>query len=382
MRKEVAIDQPGAPELADTPLPKKGEPSPKRTAKLLVSIAILLLFGGTVFLAMRPKSASVANSALPNAQQPAVVAGLRLKGTTEAVQARVILTPAPSGQQASTLTITKLALAGAHVRRGDLLVEFDRQGQIRDFLDKQAEYDKLSDQVLQEKAKEDTTRATDETALRQAESDLTKAGLEMQKLEILSRIEAEKAQETLEEDQATLQQLRQTFELKRKAAQAAIRILEIQRDRTRQTMLHAQVNAELLQIHAPIDGVVVLETIWKQGRMGTVQEGDQVRPGTPFMQVVDPSEMQVRVSANQTDILTLKIGEPAKVRLDAYPDMIFPGKLELIAPIGSAGSFSEKVRNFTAVFSIQGNDPKLMPDLSAAVDLDTTTQGSSLGASQ
>ena len=168
-----------------------------------------------------------------------------------------------------------------------------------------------------------------------------------------------------------LQQLRETFDLKRKAAIAAIHILEIQRDRTRQTMLHAQRNAELMQVRSPIDGVVVLNTIWKQGKMGEVQEGDQVRPGVPFMQVVDPSKMEVLVQVNQEDFLSLKIGQPATVRLDAYPEMVFAGKLEQISPIARNGSFSAKVRTFTAVFSIAGNDPRLMPDLSAAVDVDS-----------
>jgi len=36
------------------------------------------------------------------------------------------------------------------------------------------------------------------------------------------------------------------------AAQASIRILEIQRDRTRETMLHAQANSALMEIHAPL----------------------------------------------------------------------------------------------------------------------------------
>jgi multidrug resistance efflux pump len=192
----------------------------------------------------------------------------------------------------------------------------------------------------------------------------------MQKVEILSRIDSEKAQQTLEESRATLGQLRDTFDLKRKAAQAAIRILEIQRDRTQQAMLHAKANAELMQIRAPIDGVVVLETIWKEGKMGEAQEGDQVRPGMPFMQVVDPSAMQVRVLANQSDLLNLQVGQQAKVRLDAYPEVVFPGRLEQIAPVGRGGSFSPKVRNFAVVFSLQGNDSRLMPDLSAAVDLD------------
>lgn len=108
--------------------------------------------------------------------------------------------------------------------------------------------------------------------------------------------------------------MRETFDLKRKAALAGIRILEIQRDRTRQTMMHAQANADLMQIHSPLDGVVVLNTIWKQGSMGEVQEGDQVRPGVPFMQVVDPSAMQVRVLANQEDFSSLAVGEAVKVQ--------------------------------------------------------------------
>src|SRR5579862_5147161 len=120
----------------------------------------------------------------------------------------------------------------------------------------------------------------------------------MQKAEIVSRIDAEKNQENLDEAKATFEQLRETFDLKRKAAQAAIRILEIQRDRTQQTMMHAQANANLMQVHSPIDGVIVLNTIWKQGTMGEVQEGDQVRPGTTFMQVVNPATMQVRAQGN------------------------------------------------------------------------------------
>ena len=128
----------------------------------------------------------------------------------------------------------------------------------------------------------------------------------MEKVELLSRIDAEKAQEDLDEATATLAQLKQTFDLKRKAAQASIRILEIQRDRTRETMLHAQANSALMEIHSPIDGIVVFNTIWKQGNMGEVQEGDQVRPGVPFMQVVDPAIMEVRVPVNQEDLLALE----------------------------------------------------------------------------
>jgi HlyD family secretion protein len=144
-------------------------------------------------------------------------------------------------------------------------------------------------------------------------------------------------------------------------------------------MLHAQANAALMQINAPIDGIVVFNTIWKQGNMGEVQEGDQVRPGVPFMQVVDPSVMEVRVPVNQEDLLSLKVGQTAKIHLEAYPDLTFDGQLDSIDPMGRQGDFSAKLRNFSATFSIKGNDPRLMPDLSAAVDveLDRSTSGKS-----
>jgi multidrug resistance efflux pump len=222
-------------------------------------------------------------------------------------------------------------------------------------------------------------RAKDETELKAAENSLQKAELEIRKAEIVSQIDAEKNQENLEEARATYGQLRETFDLKRSAAQAAIRILEIQRDRTKQTMEHAKANSETMQMRSPLDGVAVLNTIWKQGTMGEVQEGDQVRPGVPFMQVVNPAVMQVRVHANQQDFPSLQIGQPAKVRLDAYPEMVFSGRLDQISPVGESGDFSSKLRTFVVIVAIEGNDPRLMPDLSAAVDVDTAEHNARSG---
>jgi multidrug resistance efflux pump len=332
-------------------------------------MAVVAVLVAATFLAVRGGK-SPAGHGILSSSEPGSSRILRLKGTTEAVQARGILAPLLSGQTVSTLTIVRLAPSGSHVKPGDLLVEFDRQAQMRDFIDKQADYNKLVDQVAQEQAKENTARAKDQTELKQAEDALRKAELEMQKAELVSRIDAEKNQETLDEAKATYDQLRETFDLTRKAAQAAIRILEIQRDRTEQTMKHAQANADLMEIHSPIEGVVVLNTIWKQGTMAEVQNGDKIEPGTPCLQVVNPATMQVRVLANQEDFPNLHTGQTAKVRLDAYPELVFPAKVEQLAPIGEGGSFSAKIREFAVIVSIQGNDPKLMPDLSAAVDVD------------
>ncbi len=371
---EVIPDSESLPEQPATPPERPSDLSarPKPSLRWIWIAAASIVLAIVVWVAIRNRT----QKSIAPVRSAAMIPGevLRLKGTTEAVQSHAILAPLLAGQQVPTLTIIRMTPGGTRVKRGDLLVEFDRQAQMRDFVDKQAEYAKLVAQVAQEQAKESAGRAKDETELRQAENNLRKAELEIQKAEIVSRIDAEKNQENLDEAKATFAQLRETFDLKRKAAQAAIRILEIQRDRTQQTMMHAQANADLMQIRSPLDGVVVLNTIWKQGNMGEVQEGDQVRPGVPFMQVVNPSTMQVRVRANQQDFPSLQIGQAAKVRLDAYPDMVFAAKLDQVAPIGEGGDFSNKLRSFVVIVSIEGNDPKLMPDLSAAVDVDLGRQ--------
>jgi HlyD family secretion protein len=354
-----------------------------RVRSILLVAVVALVVGALALISVKArKNHSSGSSPQSTSALADTTRFMRLRGTTEAAQTRAILAPLLAGQQVGTLSITRLALAGSRVKPGDLLAEFDRQAQVRDFMDKQAEYSKLADQVVEEQAKENAARAKDETEMKQAEDNLSKAELEMQKVELLSRIDAEKAQENVDEAKATLQQLRETFDLKRKAAQAAIRILEIQRDRTRETILHAQANSELMQIRSPIDGVVVLNTIWKQGKMGEVQEGDHVRAGVPFMQVIDPSRMEVQVPVNQQDFLGLRIGQTASVRLDAYPQLVFSGRLEEMAPIGRGGDFSSKLRTFAVVFSISGSDARLMPSLSAAVDVDLAAPAGAAGGSQ
>src|SRR5258708_4845089 len=80
--------------------------------------------------------------------------------------------------------------------------------------------------------------------------------------------------------------------------------------------------------------------------------------------------MQVRGRVKQVDALRLQAGQKTSVRLDAYPDVVLAGRVHQVAAIALGGSFSDKVRTFPVVFTIEGSDPRTMPDLSAAVDVE------------
>lgn len=353
------------------------------SATLVAGAAGILILAAATFAyfqfrAPAGRSASSGRVPVVTAERKPFVRILRLSGTTSALHSRPILAPRLAGAQVGSMVITGLAPAGARVKQGDMLVEFDRQAQYKDFLDKQAAYEDLVDKLAEKQAAEDAARAKDDTDLKQAEDALATAKLELKKKEIESRIDAEKAQEQFEEATATLAQLRKTYALKRQAAAADIQAQKILLDRARQTMQYAQTNAQKMVVRSPMDGVVVLNTTWLNGRMGQVEPGSQVRPGLPFMRVVDPSEMDVRVLAGQADVLFLRVGQKAEIHLDAYPGLSFPGTLEEISPLGYPGQFSDAVRNFAVVFSIQGSNPRLMPDLSAAVDVELAKEPNAL----
>jgi hypothetical protein len=75
----------------------------------------------------------------------------------------------------------------------------------------------------------------------------------------------------------------------------------------------------------------------------------------------------------------VRVGLPALITLDSYPTRQFTGRLDQLSPVGATSGLSSRVRTFLAVFRIDGTDPHLLPDLSAAVDLDSGRQADRAG---
>jgi multidrug efflux pump subunit AcrA (membrane-fusion protein) len=320
--------------------------------------------------------AAQARTAEPGGRQDSVtvsrrdfVRSVRLSGTVEAVQSTTVSAPRLSGPNTMSLVITRLIRPGTAVKRGDLIVEFDRQQQITNALDRRAEFQELEQQIRKREAQERAAAAKDESEIKVAESSVSRAELEMLKNPMIAKINAEKNTLAREQAQATLAQLKTTYELKRKAAEADVQILRIRRDRAESAMGMAEANAERMAILSPIGGMAVLKSIWKSNSMAEVQEGEEIRAGVPIVDIVDPNAMRVRARVNQGDINELRVGQPVRVGLDAYPDLHFPATVAQISPLGVMSNQSNKVRAFVVLINIEGSHANLMPDLSASLDV-------------
>ncbi len=353
---------------------------------LLALVLVLAIVGAVVFGLSRRTTlrSEPGGPAAPAAYAPAtrgkLMRTLRIGGVVAAVHFAGVAAPSLRGGSSGgggfggggggpQMSVVSVATAGSRVKPGDLLAEFERQAQQNNFLDRQAEFISLTDQIAKRRAELDIERGQRQTEILKARTDMDGARLENKRNEVISKIDAEKNQQALAEAEATLKMLEQTQKLRLAAAEAELKVLEIRRERERLQMEHARMNFDRLVVKASIPGMVVLTPIWKGNQMGIVQEGDQVRPGVVFLQVVDSTTMIVRARVNQVDAGLLRQGMPGEVRLDAYPDMKFSGKVESMSTLAQApGWWTRYVKTFPIVFSIQGSDPRLIPDISASFD--------------
>jgi RND family efflux transporter MFP subunit len=359
-----------------------GRPASGRLGVMLIAAGLLiaLTLGVSFWRSGSPGVSAQGASTSAHESKPLArrdfVRRIRLTGLSEAIQFHVATAPLLAGQGGQggggngSLVIVKIAAPGARVKTGDVLVEFDRQAQEKIALDKKAEYEDLVNQILQKDAELDAARVKDESEIAQAENAVKNYELEVLKNEMLSRVQAEINNQDLAESRVKLKALRENYSLKRAAATAEQRILEIKRGRAKAAMDHAIDNARALTVQSPIDGLVVPKMTWKGNGPADIQEGDEMSPGAPVLQVVNQSSMQVRARINQADLPVVRVGLPVTVRLDAYPDLAMSGRITQIAPIGVSGSFSPRVRAFAAVITVDGTNPRLLPDLTAAIDVE------------
>jgi HlyD family secretion protein len=320
---------------------------------LLLSCSILI---GLAIFALRLESADVPR--------------VRVSGTIQAVHSVQVQVPVTEGKEGN-LTLTRLIENGIKVHSGDLLAEFDRTNELKLAREALAKYDDLSHQVDQKQAEHKSNVEKRASELQQAEADLKKAEIEIRKGPILSQIEQQKNAIKLEDAKEHVASLERSRLFHDVAEAAESRILELQRDRQKITVSRQQSNAQKLSLRAPIQGMVALQNVFRNNSMGHAEEGDQLWPGSPLLQLFDPSAMVVELSVGEPDGAVLVPGAKGIVHLDAFPELTFTAHFDSASPVASA-PMGSPVKTFSARFVLDQSNPHLLPDLSAAVDIAST----------
>lgn len=116
-------------------------------------------------------------------------------------------------------------------------------------------------------------------------------------------------------------------------------------------------------IVAPVSGVITERFLSK---------GATASPSTPIV-VIMSNDVEIAVSIEESRLSEIKQGQQAIIKVGAYPDQTFPGRVEQIAPASDP-----KSRTFLTKVIPDPQDAKLKPGMYAEVSLQTQQHKSSL----
>lgn len=276
-----------------------------------------------------------------------------------------------------SLVLQSLAKPGSIVKKGDVVAEFDRQYMLLRLDDYRASVTQAEATFNSLKSNLAAAWKAHQQQVDAAKGQLEKARLDMKTIPVLSAIDAERTKLALESADAQYKQLVSEAKLLQASQQAQIRNAELELEQARIELRRAETNAAKLVVKAPIDGLTVIQNIFRGSDFTPVQAGDQLRPGQFFMQIVDPKSMVVDGMVNQVDAERLRIGQRARVRFDAYPDLVLPAHVQSVGGIAKSGGARESyVKELPVRLKLENLDPRVIPDLtvSANVILETEQQ--------
>jgi HlyD family secretion protein len=123
-------------------------------------------------------------------------------------------------------------------------------------------------------------------------------------------------------------------------------------------------SAQRLNVTSPMDGLVIRREV----ELGdTVMSGvSSFNAGTILMTVADVDTMIIKAGINEVDIGKIRLNQPVRITLDAYPKVNFAGVIERIAP---AARLEEKVKVFDVEIAIERQGAELRTGMTANIDV-------------
>lgn len=291
--------------------------------------ALVLIVGAVVYFQRRPKPTPVEVSTVGREDLQAKVTA---NGRVQAKR-KVDISATIAGQ------IVHLAVKeGDRVKKGDFLLQID---------------------AANPRASARSSSFSMEAILQDLES--ARANLVQAKAD-LRRAEDNYAARIISD--ADIQRARTAVATAQAAADATSRRVE----QARATLEGARDTLAKTTVRAPMDGIVTAKRV-EEGEVAVI--GIQNSPGTVLLTISDMSEVETELEVDETSVPSVKVGQEARVRIDAYPNKTFTGVVSEVggSPIlPPAGSATNAIK-FKVKVQIKDPPPDVKPGLSVQSDI-------------
>ena len=355
--------------------------------KVLIGVGVLGLIGGGVFASVKYSQRDIVTIQTGKVIQEDLASVVTASGE---INPRTYINIGAEYQGQITDLLVK---EGDHVHKGQLLAKIDSTQSQADVVAQQAAVNSAeADAAAAEegyKAGQDNVSTLEATA-NKTKADLDRYDADFKRGEALYKdglipksdyeqrlalIEGQKA--AIAEDQSRIVQ-----------AKSQLAQLNAQYQSMQKKIAQAQAGLnrtdDILKKHetvAPIAGLVTYLPV----RVGeTVVPGVQNSAASTIMTIADMSIVTAEVKIDETDIVNIKLGQPAEITVDAIPNKTFTGHVieigntAILRSTGLAASTSstssQEAKDFKVVVAMDNPPDEIRPGLSCATKITTATR--------
>jgi len=118
--------------------------------------------------------------------------------------------------------------------------------------------------------------------------------------------------------------------------------------RAEETLRRAEADLAKSVIRSPIDGVVVTRPAEVGTAVADLQNG-----GTVIAVLADDRRLHLRADVDENDIARVRLDQRAEVRIDAFPGEVFPG---VVRKVSSSGTADRGITNFQVEIEIEPDE--------------------------
>lgn len=285
------------------------------------------------------------------------------EGEIQATHAINISSP-PISWRFGMLKITEILDDGAKVNVGDTVIRFDPSEVQKAILDAEAELEiakaELEKMKAQQSSKIEELKANikiSEIAYQISEIKLEQATFESDISRREIRLNLDKAVIALEKAREEI--INQEKIHHEEVQQSLLKIRQLQTN-----LDEAHVTLDKLTVVSPAPGIAIIRDNWATGNKWQV--GDQPWSGMPMIDLPDLDELKVEAEISEVDIAKIKLGLVAEIKLDAFSDTVYTGKVISVANLAQFKDQDSKIKVFPVEVLIDRASSVFLPGMTVS----------------
>jgi multidrug efflux pump subunit AcrA (membrane-fusion protein) len=286
-------------------------------------------------------------------------------GEIQAVNSISISSPMLSWRYGG-LKITELIEDGTDISEGDTVIVFDPSEVQKGIIDANSELEIAKAELNKLKAEQESELQGLEADLKIAQIDYEISQIQLGKASFESEIEKKKIQFALEQSKINLDKAKAEIENYKRIHREAQHQSKLKIKQLEDNLSQAKETLEKLTVVSKSSGVAILGKNWSTGNK--FQVGDTPWSGMSMIDLPDLRQLKAETEINEVDISKIKKGLEVEIKLDAFSDTVYAGKVVEIAALAKFKDEEEesKVKVFPVTVLIDGTSKTMMPGMTVS----------------